>query len=68
MSYQSPYASGAIFTDAKGVPVERPEPLEPGAPYAEWLVHTRAVNAYNDRVTDMGNSSFAEAFSAAVKR
>ena len=64
---QTPYGSGAIFTDAKGVPVERPECPGKDATTDERLAHMRAVWAYNDRVTDMANASFASAFTQALK-
>jgi len=59
----SPYYSGAIFTDSKGVPIERPEDPGKDAPLEERLAHMRRVHAYNDHVTDMANKSFADAFS-----
>jgi len=64
----SPYYSGAIFTDARGVPVDRPEPVALDAPIDERIAHMRAVNAYNDRVAGMANLSFAEAFRREIKR
>ncbi len=62
----SPYGSGAIFTDAKGRPIERPECPGKDASTDEKIAHMRAVYAYNDRVTDMANASFASAFRKAV--
>ena len=65
---RTPYGSGAIFTDAKGVPVDRPECPGKDAPLEERLAHMRAVWAYNDRVTEMANASFDRAFRKAVNQ
>ena len=63
----TPYASGAIFTNAKGVPVERPENPGKDAHIDDKIAFMRAVWAYNDRVTDLANASFDVAFRKALK-
>ncbi len=61
-----PTDSGAIFTDAEGRPIERPESPGKHAPLEDRLAHMRAVWAYNDRVTDIANASFDRAFGKAL--
>ena len=53
-----------ILTDGHGRPLDRPEPEQ----FDSTLAFIRALHAYNDRVTDLANSSFAEAFSAALRQ
>ena len=55
-----------ILTDAKGRPVPKPEPPAEDAGVEETIAYIRAVHAYNDRVSDIANRAFAEAFSKAV--
>lgn len=52
----------ALLTDAKGRPLPVPQPPSKGASTPEHINYLRAVHAYNDRVTDIGNEAFNAAF------
>ena len=57
-----------IYTDANGVPFERPEPPPLDSPWEAKRDYLRAINAYRDRITDLANASFNRAFRKALHK
>lgn len=59
----SPYASKAIFTDANGRPIPRPEREE----FTSVVEFLRAVHEYNETIRSQASKAFDEAFRNAMR-
>ena len=57
-----------ILTDGRGRPIDPPEPPAPDAPIEETVAYLRAYAAYKDRVADIANRAFDEAFREALRK
>lgn len=57
-----------ILTDGRGRPIEPPEPPPKDASTAEFLAYLRAWREFQDRVTEVANHAFDDAFRRAVKK
>lgn len=53
----------AIYTDADGHPIERPDP----AAFRDPLAYATALYAYNDRIADIANKAFDRQFRISLR-
>ena len=53
-----------IYTDEKGRPIPKPEPED----YPTTVEFLRARAAWSDRLSDIANRAFSEAFSKGMKK
>lgn len=59
---------GTIYTDESGRPIPRPEAPPEGAGIEDRIAFIDALHAYHNKVTDIANRAFDEAFRKALRR
>lgn len=56
-----------ILVDESGRPIPKPAPPPEVATIEERIAYMRAMNYYRDRVTDIANRAFADAFRKGIR-
>lgn len=57
-----------IITDARGVPIEKPDLPAADAPIDDRIAYLRACAAYHDEIAQIANRAFDDAFRKALAR